>query len=223
MSTFYNKSKSPFGRNACMKDARMKDTCIKVARLKEPHMAPQRGAILLVSMIMLLLITVVGVSAIGISSLDTKMTANSRDRQIAFHAAESGLREAENVIFTTRVLDEGVTGGYTIELLNQWWTSATEAWWANNSEPVNTYTGQNAPSYVIELTTVGRGDAGNRMQDVGTGSDTRKTFYYTITSEGVGPGGSNVQLQSVYASKVTQTDWENSNDPIPEGKRYVYE
>ena len=218
MSTSYNKSKSPF-----YKDARMKEACLKAARLKEPHMASQRGAILLVSMIMLLLITVVGVSAIGISSLDTKMTANSRDRQIAFLAAESGLREGENVIFTTRVLDEGVTGGYTIELLNRWWTSATEAWWTNNSEPVNTYTGQNAPLYVIELTTVGRGDAGNRMQDVGTGSDTRKTFYYTITSEGVGPGGSNVQLQSVYASKVNKTDWENSNDPIPEGKRYVYE
>ena len=207
MSTFYINSKSPLSKGVPM---------------RELYMASQRGAVLLVSMIMLLLITVVGVSAIGISSLDTKMTANSRDRQIAFHAAESGLREAESIVLNSGILDEGVTTGYFVDQVDQWWSTVDDAWWTNNAQSVGAYTGQTPPLYVVELTTIGRGDAGNKQQSLSDDTDF-KTLYYTITSEGEGPGGSNVQLQSVYARRVDKIDWAKNNDSIPEGKFYEYQ
>lgn len=62
-----------------------------------PHPAPrsQRGAILVVALMFLVLLTIVGVSSISSTTLEEKMAGNARDQQIAFQAAESALRDAE--------------------------------------------------------------------------------------------------------------------------------
>jgi len=58
----------------------------------------QSGAVLIVSIIMLLLLTLIGASSIQTSSLEEKMAGNLRDRNIAFQAAESAIRDAEQDI-----------------------------------------------------------------------------------------------------------------------------
>ncbi len=53
------------------------------------------GAELIVALIMLLLITIVGVSAMQTTTMEEKMAGNLRDRHIAFQAAEAALRQGE--------------------------------------------------------------------------------------------------------------------------------
>ena len=58
----------------------------------------ESGAVLIVGLIMLLLITVVGLASIRGSGMQELMAGNMRDRNIAFQTTESGLRLAESTI-----------------------------------------------------------------------------------------------------------------------------
>ena len=58
--------------------------------------AGQSGVVLVISLIMLLLLTLIGVTAMQTTSLEEKMSGNLRDKNLAFQAAESALRAAEN-------------------------------------------------------------------------------------------------------------------------------
>lgn len=55
----------------------------------------QRGAALIVGLIMLLLLTLIGVAGMRDTLLQEKMAGNMRDRELALQAAESALRAAE--------------------------------------------------------------------------------------------------------------------------------
>jgi type IV pilus assembly protein PilX len=65
----------------------------------------QKGAALFVSLMMLLLVTILGVTGVRLVSLEEKMAGNSYDRNIAFQAAESALREAEEALRVTPTID----------------------------------------------------------------------------------------------------------------------
>jgi type IV pilus assembly protein PilX len=69
----------------------------------------QRGAILLVSLVMLLILTLLGVGAMDTSVMELKMTSNYREQIQALNAAESNLRFAEidieNIISDSRRFD----------------------------------------------------------------------------------------------------------------------
>lgn len=58
----------------------------------------QRGAVLLVSLIMLLLLTIIGTAAMRDTNLQERMAGNMRDHHLAFQAAEAALRFAEQGI-----------------------------------------------------------------------------------------------------------------------------
>jgi len=60
----------------------------------------QSGVILMISLIMLLLLTLIMISAVQVTSLEERMAGNLRDHNKAFQAAESALREAEAFIET---------------------------------------------------------------------------------------------------------------------------
>lgn len=55
----------------------------------------QRGSTLLISLILLLIFTLLGLSTIGNVSLNEKMTSNYLDADLSFHAAEAALSEGE--------------------------------------------------------------------------------------------------------------------------------
>lgn len=61
----------------------------------------QRGATLIVSLVILAVITVLGIASMRSSNLQLKMAASARDRAVAFQAAESALRQVERVIYKT--------------------------------------------------------------------------------------------------------------------------
>jgi len=58
----------------------------------------ERGVALVVSLVFLLLMTLIGVSAMQNNVLQEKMVGNFRDRESAFQAAEAALRHAESEI-----------------------------------------------------------------------------------------------------------------------------
>lgn len=58
----------------------------------------QTGSALFLSLVFLLLLTLLGVTAMESGTLEEKMAGNSRSRNVAFQAAESALRDAEWLI-----------------------------------------------------------------------------------------------------------------------------
>jgi type IV pilus assembly protein PilX len=69
-----------------------------------PRANAQRGAALVVALIMLLVMTVLGITAMQVTRMEERMAGNSRDINLAFQGAEAGLRDAEGRIaaMTTR-------------------------------------------------------------------------------------------------------------------------
>jgi len=58
----------------------------------------QSGVVLVISLVMLLLLTLIGLTGMQTTTLEEKMAGNSKDRNIAFQAAESTLAVAEAFI-----------------------------------------------------------------------------------------------------------------------------
>jgi type IV pilus assembly protein PilX len=70
-----------------------------------PKRHEQRGVTLIITLVMLVLITLVGVSSIRTSTMDEKMAGNSRDRDKAFQAAEAAVQTC-----LARLANETYTG-----------------------------------------------------------------------------------------------------------------
>jgi len=58
----------------------------------------QKGAVLIVSLMMMLLLTIIGVTAMNNVTMEERMAGNLRDGDLSFQAAESALRDGENVL-----------------------------------------------------------------------------------------------------------------------------
>lgn len=74
------------------------------------HRRRQAGAALLVSLILLVVITLVGLAAIGTTILQNKAAANQYDRQVAFQSAEAALRQAQAAITTATATQQAPAG-----------------------------------------------------------------------------------------------------------------
>jgi type IV pilus assembly protein PilX len=60
--------------------------------------ARQDGAILVTSLLLLLVVTIIGISVMQMTRMQERMSGNSRDVSIAFQGAESGLRGGETKV-----------------------------------------------------------------------------------------------------------------------------
>ena len=60
----------------------------------------ETGMALFVSLVLLLVLTLLGISAVQTTGLETRMARNDHDALLAFQAAESALREAETRLDT---------------------------------------------------------------------------------------------------------------------------
>ena len=75
----------------------------------------QRGAILIVSLVMLVAVMLLGIAGIRGTSLQVRMGAGLYDRQIAFQAAESAIRDASAVVATgANPVFDGTNGLYPL-------------------------------------------------------------------------------------------------------------
>lgn len=71
----------------------------------------QDGAALITSLIFLTVLTMLGMTTLGTSLLESRMSGNARDRNFAFQAAEIALRDAESYILNSgRIIREYAIG-----------------------------------------------------------------------------------------------------------------
>lgn len=77
---------------------------------------PQTGAVLIVSLLLLLVLTILGAAAMRNTTLEERMAGNMRDLQVAFSAAEAALHAGEEALrapaLPAFLPANGNTGGY---------------------------------------------------------------------------------------------------------------
>lgn len=172
-----------------------------------------RGAALVVGLVLLLILTVLGVNALTTTNMETKMASNFRDRTLAFQAAETALREAEEFIENFVLLDSQfngatswlyntTTGPTQFDAFNAaWWTgTASRTYQASKPSTINT-----TPRYTIELRGTLEDTSNTSINIMGygasTGSGTITT--YRVTARGTGrTDNSNVILQAYFAKRL---------------------
>ena len=130
--------------------------------------AAQRGMSLFPAMVFLLVLTMLGIAALGSSAMQERMAGNAKDMNIAFQAAEAGLRDAESDIDANITMATVFTSACTNGLCtppSEWGTpSSTDISklidWTNSglTRTYGTNTGAGVfpvvaaqPVYVIEL------------------------------------------------------------------------
>ena len=101
-----------------------------------------RGAVLIVSLMMLLIMTILGINAVLTTTLQERMTGNLRNKHMSFQATEAALRTGERMALTltrAQIFDDGGTDGmytrqnFTVrELLDI--TSSDELSWQDGSD-----------------------------------------------------------------------------------------
>ena len=64
---------------------------------RNPSLNYQRGAVLVVGLLLLMVMTVLGISSLKTVTLEERMSANAYDRSLAFQAAEAALRVGEDI------------------------------------------------------------------------------------------------------------------------------
>ncbi|MCC5885421.1 MAG: hypothetical protein JJT88_03185 [Gammaproteobacteria bacterium] len=80
----------------------------------------QQGVALFLALVVLLIITVLGVSGLQTTTLEERMAANSRDRDLAFQAAEAALLDAERFLNSAVIGDfNNANGRYAINAPNR--------------------------------------------------------------------------------------------------------
>lgn len=169
----------------------------------KPH-SLQRGAALITALVILVVLTVLGISAMRTSSLEEGIVGNLRDRDLAFQASETGLTAAENFLGATTTIplpDAG--GGSGVFLRNQFGdyrnTAYDTALWANGTEYGTAGTTDLLevsadPIFIVEYEQEIIDDLDPESKAKGRGR-----FYFRITSRGVGSSpNSAILLQEVF-------------------------
>lgn len=164
----------------------------------------QRGMTLIVGLIMVLLMTLVGMAAIRGSSMQELMAGNMRDRNLAFQAAEAGLRAGENLLTNATI---PVFDGTTVGLYQVMDDSSNTGFWdtygwntASSSTSMGLEYVTSQPRYVIEeVTSTSTLSADGGAIDFAATLKTEETVFYRVTSRGEGgTDGAVVILQSTY-------------------------
>lgn len=122
----------------------------------------QSGVVLAISLIILLLLTLIGLSAMQTSALEEKMVGNMRDKSLAFQAAESALRAAELSLpnISSSAYVTAGTGGFYLDnnsTPNPIPTTTAilkDSFWSSNPVATSPVTGLGngiiAPVYIIQ-------------------------------------------------------------------------
>lgn len=163
----------------------------------------QRGASLVVSLILLLMMTVLGLAVLRNTTLEERMSANMLDRTFQFQAAESALREGEALTDTgVTVPSSGCNGGVCatpgVGDADRWLDTSFDGWrvsdgTGNRDDTITTqyfveYMGNDA--YGPECTT---------SKSTSSSTDPNCAMRrYRITARSQGEGRAVVILQSNY-------------------------
>lgn len=171
----------------------------------------QKGTILVISLLILVVLTIIGVSSMGSSSLQERMAGNFRDRQIAFQAAEMTLAYAEDFardsIVSTSVFND-TNGLYSKGNGPTSQDAFTTSWWTGTNSrvmPTTIAEVRTQPRYTIEY----RGDTGEEegtsinLSNYGNTSTGGQISNFRVTVYATGLSDNTVViLQSNYGKRL---------------------
>ena len=168
-------------------------------------MKNQRGATLAITLLILFIITLLGVSSIQVTQMQEKMSANIQDKEFSFNAAESALAAGEAWL-------TGLSREPSVQLVctshpcvkepyqNVNLATQSTEWWQSNSGVYNERLDNvtSPPRYIIEFLefvpdTPATGDSSIKSPG---------SYYYQITARGTGATSQAVSvLQTTYARR----------------------
>ncbi len=154
-----------------------------------PGRQHQHGAALIVALIFLLVMTVIGTTAMRASTMQERMAGNIRDVNVSFQAAEAALREAEDFLLNAALLPNfnDTNGFYEVNspARPDWRANPLAAGGGGFIEYGGTIAGaERPPRYFIEqLSAVTVRPAGTETE---TGTPLDEIFYFRITAVGFG-------------------------------------
>jgi type IV pilus assembly protein PilX len=180
--------------------------------------APQEGFVLIVGLVILGLLTMLALSSMRDTTMQEKMAGASRDSGLAFQAAESALRDAENCIagttadcaFDAAANDAHFSQGDTAFPAHNTLFDATT--WNAYDPPGDATDLEGIPSkakgdaadgvnYIIrQASTVGGGAGGTVLDLEGYGGSAaaESQAIYEITARGAGASGAGQSVLRVY-------------------------
>ncbi len=170
----------------------------------------QRGVALVISLIILVSLTMLGLTAIQRTTTDLSMAGNQRETGLMFQAAEVGLVTAENFVRNSNTnadFDDPAGGLHTVLANDPSWYSPDyfdATTWANNSQQATTSLNAfEQPRYMVEY-------LGDRSQNAlasiniggyGTQQTGEVVSIYRSTARGVGLTGNSVRYVQSYFGK----------------------
>jgi type IV pilus assembly protein PilX len=174
------------------------------------HKHIQSGAALVVSLLILLVMTLIGISSMQTTTMQEKMSSNLREHEQAFEAAESALRAAEqyienNVSLTATFDSNGSDGLYDTDGVQDRWRNLL--WDGSDSREDTshngTYDAAANPRYIIEYYGSAQTEVDKyNLSGYGSGAGGGDLELFRITARGTGANSASpVYLQSYY-SKV---------------------
>lgn len=158
----------------------------------------QRGAVLAVSLILLLVMTLIAVGSMQGTVLEEKMAGNALDRNLAFQSAESAVREAELSI-------EGIAsmGGFNgtagrFGRTNPEPDHGSTVTWTDNTLHVDaaaSYGAYQAPQYYVKhFTTVIGTEGALNLSGYGDNKGTGDVTVFKITARGTGGNADSAEV-----------------------------
>ncbi|MCC6207189.1 MAG: pilus assembly protein PilX [Gammaproteobacteria bacterium] len=113
----------------------------------------QKGSTLVISLMILIVMTLIGITGIASSTLEEKMAGNTRDQALAFQAAEAALRDGEqywsNIVSLAAAFNGATEGLYA---LNNHPDILDEDTWDNSRAYAGEIEGvKGQPRFIIEL------------------------------------------------------------------------
>ena len=158
----------------------------------------QRGVVLVVSLVMLLVVTLIAVSSMQGTMLEEKMAGNTKDRNLAFQTTESALREAENYIEGIVSMGgfDGASGLFGLAdaepyyEVNTTWSDATQ-----HVPATSDYGSYGKPQYYIKhFTTVAGTEGAMNMSGYGDNKGTGDVTIFKITARGTGGNADSAEV-----------------------------
>ena len=173
----------------------------------------QKGIALFMSLVMLLILTILGISSVQTTSLQERMSRNSRDANLAFQAAESALRDGEDLLegLNALTLFDAGTNGYYYEkaagLTPNWrdvtWTSGSPNDGNYMAATTNISSVGSQPKFIVEhvMAVISDADALN-LDIIGQDTGSGRTQIFRVTSYATGgTDTARVMLQATYGKR----------------------
>jgi len=168
----------------------------------------QKGVVLMITLAILLVVTILGVSTVQSTNVQVRMARNARDGRVAFQASEASLRIAEDFLSTESSLNAyqaNTSGKYEERGVGETPRWEEDATWDDEANSIEvTYTDSiESPRYIIEFieTVVSEEDRLN-MDNVGGGTGSGRTQMFRVTAYGTGKTASaKSKIQSTYGRR----------------------